>query len=296
MSSWKGKSRGGFLGHLFFVFILKYLGLTVAYFFLRFVALYFLFFTPKAFKAIFYLNNKLLGFGVVRSIFNVYLNFYKFGQILVDKATMFSGFHENFEHTSIGMENIKEIVDGNRGGVLITSHFGGWQSAVFFLKDTGIKPRLLMVEEEHDKIKQLFKKMPHADSMDTIPMSNNLSHIFEVAKTLRNGNLISIQGDRTLEGSKNIRVRFLGQEADFPAGPFAVIARFDVPVTFIFAVKTGKTQYKCTASPVIRLSDHPELKKKEEKEKFLVKQYARILEEYVLEYPEQWFNYYDFWQ
>ncbi len=296
MSSWKGKSRGGFLGHLILLTVLKYLGLSVAYFILRFVALYFLFFTPKAFKAIFFLNHKLLEFGVFRSTINVYRNFYTFSKILVDRATIFAGFQDNFEHTSIGMENLKQIVDENKGGVLITSHFGGWQSAAFFLKGWGIKPKLLMMEEEHERIKKLFKKTSPADILDTIPISSDLSHIFEIAKTLRNKEIISIQGDRVVEGSRTIRVKFLGQDADFPAGPFAIIAKFNVPVTFIFSVKVGKISYKCTATPAIKLSDFPELKKKEDKERFLVQQYAKVLEEYLLEYPDQWFNFYDFWQ
>ena len=41
MSSWKGKTRGGLFGYKFFISILKYSGLSVAYFFLRFVVIYF---------------------------------------------------------------------------------------------------------------------------------------------------------------------------------------------------------------------------------------------------------------
>ena len=52
MATWKGKSRGNILGYKIFITLLKYLGLPPAYFMLRFVALYFFFFTPASFRNI----------------------------------------------------------------------------------------------------------------------------------------------------------------------------------------------------------------------------------------------------
>ena len=42
MSTWKGKTRGGTFGYLFFIYLIKYLGITAAYLFLSLVVLYFI--------------------------------------------------------------------------------------------------------------------------------------------------------------------------------------------------------------------------------------------------------------
>ena len=51
MSTWKGKTRGGTFGYLFFIYLIKYLGITAAYLFLSLVVLYFIPFAPKATKS-----------------------------------------------------------------------------------------------------------------------------------------------------------------------------------------------------------------------------------------------------
>ena len=51
MSTWKGKTRGGTFGYLFFIYLIKYLGITAAYGFLSLVVLYFIPFAPKATKS-----------------------------------------------------------------------------------------------------------------------------------------------------------------------------------------------------------------------------------------------------
>ncbi len=127
MSDWKGKSRGGYFGHLFFIIILKYLNSTIAYFVLRFVAAYFLLFSATSVKSLFFLYHKILGFGRVKSILTIYRNFYTFGQILLDKVSLFSGFDKKIGYVSEGTEQIQKLVDMDCGGLLITTHFGGWE-------------------------------------------------------------------------------------------------------------------------------------------------------------------------
>ena len=57
MSTWKGKTRGGTFGYLFFIYLIKYLGITAAYGFLSLVVLYFIPFAPKGFMPAISLNT-----------------------------------------------------------------------------------------------------------------------------------------------------------------------------------------------------------------------------------------------
>ena len=49
---WKGKTRGGVSGYLFFIYLIRYCGVKAAYGFLSLIVLYFIPFAPKATKSL----------------------------------------------------------------------------------------------------------------------------------------------------------------------------------------------------------------------------------------------------
>jgi hypothetical protein len=63
MSAWHGKSKGTPLGYRIFVVVLKTFGVLPAYFLLRFVVLYYFFFSFKASRQIYLLYRRKLGYG-----------------------------------------------------------------------------------------------------------------------------------------------------------------------------------------------------------------------------------------
>ena len=65
MSAWQGKSKGTPLGYRIFVWVLKTFGVLPAYFLLRFVVLYYFFFSFKASRQIYSLYHHKLGYGMV---------------------------------------------------------------------------------------------------------------------------------------------------------------------------------------------------------------------------------------
>ena len=101
-----------------------------------------------------------------------------------------------------------------------------------------------------------------------------------------------MHADRFLEGNKTMTSNFLGEPARFPMGPFLLASTFKVPVSFVFAVKESKLHYHFFASQVKDYStvDRRELMKQ------MLTDYATAMEKKVKQYPEQWFNYYNFWE
>lgn len=79
---WSGKSRGGKLGYLFFIYTIKLLGIKIAYCFLALVVIHFIPFAPKATNAIWLYNRKRLHYGTLKSILKL---FYCFEEITLSK-------------------------------------------------------------------------------------------------------------------------------------------------------------------------------------------------------------------
>ena len=85
---------------------------------------------------------------------------------------------------------------------------------------------------------------------------------------------------------------FLGEKALFPAGPFILANAFKVPVSFVFALKETPLHYHFFASAI---KDYSKLGKENGPEQML-KDFTVQMETKVKQYPEQWYNYYNFWK
>ena len=123
MATWKGKTRGGLAGYKFFIFLLKYPGLKFSYLFLRLVVLYYVLFAPKARNPIFYYFNQVLGYSHLKSFRYLFKNFYKLGQVLLDKVALLAGFSSKFTFDFEGEKYLHQMAE-NEGGFLIGAHIG----------------------------------------------------------------------------------------------------------------------------------------------------------------------------
>ena len=124
MSGWSGKSRGNALGYWFFIFFFKNFGLGFTYVFLHFVVLYFFLFSWESSKWIYHYYRERLGFGLWKSIVKIYKTYYVFGQVIIDKVALASGLENRFKLEHNGAEFIRNMVENQTGGILISGHMG----------------------------------------------------------------------------------------------------------------------------------------------------------------------------
>ena len=295
MFSWKGKTRGGVLGYSIFIFILKYFNIDTAYFILRFVALYFLFFSPNAFKSIFYFYNKRLNYGFIKSIYHIYLNYYVFGQTILDKVALFAGYENRFVFDFADEVYLNHMIEKNSGGILISAHVGNWEISGQLLSLLKGKFNILMLDVEHESIKKQLDSAKVQRKMNIILMKNDFSHIYEINNALMNNEFLCLHGDRFLNNSKTIECDFFGEKARFPYGVFYLAVKYNVPVTFVFAIKTGKKAYHFFTTPPKYFYITGNKKDVNENIENVLKEYVLNLEKEVRKYPDQWFNYFRFW-
>ncbi|PCJ83280.1 MAG: lipid A biosynthesis acyltransferase [Flavobacteriales bacterium] len=285
MPSWSGQSRGNVLGYKIFVFFLRHIGLSAAYFLLRFVALYFCFFSGKAGHHIHSYFRQMRGYGYWKSLIKVYQNYYIFGQTLIDKVAILSGFKTNFTYDFDGEENLVEILKQGKGGILISAHIGNFEISGNFLQRLNSRLHLVTTDAEHAHIRNYLNSVMIHNKTDFIIVKEDLSHIFHINKALKNNEMIVFTGDRFMGTTKKIKGKLLGKDAWFPAGPFKLACRHKIPTIFVFVMKETNNHYHFYGR-MASTKDGPEK---------LLEQYTTIIESMLEKYPEQWFNYYDFW-
>lgn len=291
MSSWKGKSRGTPFGYRIFVWVIRTFGVGSAYFLLRFVTVYFFLTSFKASRALYHLYHRKLGYSRTRAVFKIYRNYFLLGQTLIDKVVVMSGIHNPFSFNFDGEENLREINSMNKGGILLSAHIGNWDIAGHLFKRLDSKINIVLYDGEHEQIKKYLQGVTGKPVVNIIVIRNDLSHIYAISDAFMKNELVCMHADRFIEGNKTMQAGFLGEKARFPMGPFLLAAKFRVPVSFVFAVKETPRHYHLFASPV---KDYSTVQK-EEVMQVMLNDFSAAMEEKLKQYPEQWFNYFPFW-
>jgi len=296
MPEWTGKTRGGVAGYKSFVFILKYFGISAAYFFLRFVVLYFLIFAPKAYKASYGFFNKRLQFSPLKSFRYVSRTFYKLGQVLIDKVAFLSGLNKNYTFNFDGEVHLRKMAN-ETGGVLIGVHAGSWEIAGHLLERLNTKVNIVMFADEHERIRNFLSEMYKDKNVDFILIGqDDYSHLYQISEALKNREIIAIHGDRFLPGANTITKTFFGGKAEFPAGPFLIPLKYDVPVSFVTAMKETSKHYHFYATAPKKFRPPKSPSDRNTLVNHMLEEYISNLENILIKYPDQWFNFYDFWK
>lgn len=287
MSNWSGKSRGTPLGYWFFIFFMKNLGLGFTYGFLHFVVCYFFLFSWKTSGALYTFYRKGMRKSKLQSTLGIYRSYYAIGQMLIDKVAMASGMVDRFDLHSDGHHHIIDMVKNNTGGILISAHVGNWEVAGHLMTNYGGTINVVMYEAEHEQIKRTVEQTTGGRRFNVIPIKDDMSHVYAITAAILNKEIVCIHGDRFREGMRTLKHTFLGYEAQFPHGPFAIASKFDVPKCVVFGMRHGKNGYAFSATEPITGKQKPEV---------LLEAFVKEVEKKVQAQPEQWFNFYDFWK
>jgi len=287
-SEWEGKSRGTVLGYKIFIFFIRNFGIRTSYLLLYFVAFYFCFFARKSTTSIYYYLNQRLQYSKLKSVLYVFRSYFKFGQTIIDKMAISVGLKNQFTYKFDGVENITNLLDKGQGGILISAHVGNFELAEYFFEEIDNRSQISLVtaDAEHENIKEYLSSVANRSKIKFIFIKDDLSHIFEINAALNNGELVCFTGDRSFERSKYLSEKLLAKEARFPAGPFLLASRLNVPVVFVYVMKeTAKHYHLYARTAKVSYKDA----------QGLLKEYTESVEWMLEKYPLQWFNYFDFW-
>jgi predicted LPLAT superfamily acyltransferase len=148
---------------------------------------------------------------------------------------------------------------------------------------------------EHDTMQELLQQKAK-NFLTFIPLrpESNEENMLLLRKELEQRRVVTIHGDRFFGSMRKIQVAFLGRPAQFPVGPYILAATAGKPVCFVSVTKTSSTDYEVVCTKP-RNYQWEQGRSREDQIREWVTEYVRFLESQVSKYPEQWFNFYDFW-
>ena len=120
------------------------------------------------------------------------------------------------------------------------------------------------------------------------------SAMLQVRDQLKEGALIGVLADRSIESAGNVQVSFLGQEASFPLGPFRLAAMLKHPVFFMVGIYQGGNRYTIHLELVMDAATIAG--NREQASQLALERYVQLIEQHCVAAPYNWFNFFDFWQ
>lgn len=289
--TWQGRSRGTPLGYRIFVWLLKASGLKSAYILLHFVTIYYRLFVKSATNPLRYLYTKRLGYSYADAGRMIQKNLLIFGQTLIDKIAVLSGQGKELSFTHEGVENIEQLVKDGKGGILVSAHLGNWETAGHLLKRVQAKINIVMYDGEGEQMKAYMAQFDSQRSFNIIYIREDQSHIYEMSAALNRNELICLHADRYRPDNRTMTHSFLGEDALFPAGPFILASKLKAPVCFVFAFKESNFHYHFYAFKSKTYEGRGTVGME-----VMLDDYTALVEKMLKQYPEQWFNYFDFWK
>lgn len=290
---WKGRTHGGTLGQKGLFFFFRYMSLSLGYAILSVVVVFYMIINRSGFTSIWFYFRKILGYGIVKSFIKTYINHFLFGQTLLDKFALFAGKKNMFKISITGQELFDEIINSPKGAIIASSHMGNFEISGYLLRQTKKRINSMIYGGENHVIQQYRKNILKKNNVFQIPVVADMSHIFTINDVLTRGEILSMPCDRVFTGNKIAKLNFMGQKANFPTGAYHLAAKFDVPVLTLFVIKESFKHYHVFLSRIDHYSND-QLSTKE-KVDVLALNYVAELEKVLKKYPEQWFNFYKFW-
>jgi predicted LPLAT superfamily acyltransferase len=292
---WKGYTGGSFWGQWGLIILFKLADVRLGYYLMALVIPFYILFSHKAYRAILHYFQKQCGYSKWKSFVKTYRNHFVFGQVILDRFAVFAKGKNRFEVEIIGNEHVVRLTNSEKGFIIAGSHIGNFEIAGYLFHSDKKKMNVLVYPGETMVVQKNRTGILGNNNIHLIPVLNDMSHLFTVNAALQKGEIVSMPCDRNFGSAKSVECDFLNGKADFPIGAFALATHFNVEVLSVFVIKKTSKKYNVYVKPVEITAENSSLTNREKITQY-VYAFVKEMENVVRQYPEQWFNYYEFWK
>ena len=176
-----------------------------------------------------------------------------------------------------------------KGAVLATPHMGAWEVAAVAMQRLGMPIFILTGKQKNPLADAYINQLRQGTGITTIPRASNL--LREVLRRLGHGGYLAFLPDVRAK-TESLKIRFLGKDANVPAGMAMFAYQADVPIIFGIITREGWSHHRFLTSELVYPDrNRPKL---EEWQRMTQEIFSRI-EAAIREQPEQWFWYNKRW-
>jgi phosphatidylinositol dimannoside acyltransferase len=180
------------------------------------------------------------------------------------------------------------LLRSGTGFIVGTAHTGGWDiAAQCLMAQSGRQVVLVMDREPDDRARALQDSLRGKRGLEIVHVGADALEGLALLRQLKQGGVVAVQLDRMLGHSRGVEVQLGRQPFRVPLGPFVLASLAQVPLVPLFVARRGYYQYLVRVHEAICLPRRLSSGDAEE----AAQRVAGQLEAFLLDYPEQWFNF-----
>lgn len=224
-------------------------------------------------------------------------HYQSFGRMALDKLAAWMGDVEVSDLIIENEDEFDQVISQDQGILVIASHLGNIEICrALSKKRSDIKITVFAHTKHAVRFNQLLSSYNPDAAIDVVQVSDmGPATAIELQMRIERGEWIVIAGDRTpVIGEKRVsQIDFLGTKAPFSQGPMILASLLKCPVYSMMCLKEGD-KFRILFE---KLSDHIKLPRKTRLASLdqEIASYASVLEQTCKKYPDQWYNFFDFW-
>lgn len=213
--------------------------------------------------------------------------FEHFGCLLVETLCLpFFGSSLKKWLTFEGMEVFQEHQAKGEGSILLTAHFGNWETMSWCNRHANIIVYGLYQKQNNTLANDWFYELRRWTGLRLIEKKSGLKKV--IGDALVRGETFGLVGDQ----GRGQYLEFFGRETNFPVGPAWNAIEHNCRLYFTLCIREGKyLRMKMLEEIPIQEGDD-----REEQIRKTTELYIQKLEEVVRKYPEQYFWMHDLWK
>lgn len=293
-SDWNSRSIGSRFKHGFFYAVIKWLGLKPAYAFLFVVVFYYSLLPSVRRRSRPYLERRFPGAGGLAMWRHAFRLNHTFGLVLLERAAMGITGRVAAAPEADEEKVVSNLIAEGKGLIVLTAHLGAWQMSMVGLEYCGVPVNIIQRRDEGDVDRHYFEHGGGGRVPNLIDAADPVAGLGLAAAALLKGEIVCMMGDRVRIGdSLTVEAEFLGGAVRMPGAPFYLSGRFGCPIIVIFPRRDGPAAVAGKAYRLFRVPENSG--RNAEKLQPYARQFTAAMEEFVAEYPYQFFNFYDLW-
>ena len=257
---------------------------------LLFFTVFFFFFAAPARRAV-VANLAIILPGSLRAMnyLRAFRTLYNFAWT-ISEAAIYKINKEEFSYEIAGREWLDQL-GAARGAIVLTAHMGNYDlGAALFAEKFHREIRMVRAPEADPETAEHLSASLERAGNGAVKIDYNTAGAllsFDLLKALRDGEIVSIQGDRVEGEVAQTTARLFDSEVRLPNGPFVLSLVAGVPIYPLFIARSGYRSYQIVVHEPIQV-----LRRSSTREEDIDKaaaEWCAVLEEILAQHWDQWF-------
>lgn len=225
---------------------------------------------------------------------DVVRTYWNFGAVTLDRVFLVAGRDKALD-VRVPVP-LRDFHNERRGAILLGAHFGSFFAMrALARRREALDIHILLYPEHNARLTRALAALDPALASKHIPLGAP-DVLLRLHERIEAGSFVAALADRVGPGDRHtLEYPFLGAPARFATGIFDAALVLGCPVLFFAGVYRGGNRYDLLFE---RLSDGARVPRRERAAVTaeLVGRYVACLERHARSAPDNWFNFYDYWE